>query len=131
MRSDTGVLTSYPSNQKGVGAAGTVTAQNAFTMSLGASPGDYVMTSAVYDENGFIVQAESGQAKRDDLLQKVTVRRLRRWIARSGLRCVREDLYVTGFFRRALPGALRRRLAETPGFQDVMIGNIQCVLERQ
>ncbi len=80
--------------------------------------------------NTFIVQAESGQRKRDDLLQKVTVRRLRRWIAESGLRRVREDLYVTGFFRRALPGPLRRRLADTTGFQDVMIGHIQCVLEK-
>jgi SAM-dependent methyltransferase len=78
--------------------------------------------------NTFIVLAESGQAKRDDLLQKVTVRRLRRWIDGSGFRWVREDRYVTGFFRRALPGPLRRRLLDTPGFQDVMIGHLQCVL---
>jgi SAM-dependent methyltransferase len=78
--------------------------------------------------NTFIVLAESDQAKHDDLLQKVTVRRLRRWIEGSGLRCMREDRHVTGFFRRALPRVLRARLEATPWFQDVMIGHIQCVL---
>ncbi len=80
------------------------------------------------EANTFIVLAEAGQEKRDDLLQKVTVRRLGKWIDDSGLRLVREDRQVTGFFRRALPGFLRRWLEGLPLAQDVMIGHIQCVL---
>ena len=38
---------------------------------------------------------------------------------------------MTGFFRRALPGALRRLLERTPFAQDVMIGHVQCVLEKR
>jgi hypothetical protein len=41
---------------------------------------------------------------------------------------MREDRHVTGFFRRVLPGPLRRTLEATPFTQDVMIGHIQCVL---
>jgi hypothetical protein len=37
---------------------------------------------------------------------------------------------VTGFFRRALPAPLRRWFERTPWTQDVMIGHIQCVLEK-
>jgi hypothetical protein len=37
---------------------------------------------------------------------------------------------VTGFFRAALPGALRARFENTPLLQDVMIGHIQCVLQK-
>ena len=54
-----------------------------------------------------------GKEKQDDLLQRVTVRRLGRLDPRaraSGV--VREDRHVTGFFRRALPGPLRRRPGE-------------------
>jgi hypothetical protein len=39
----------------------------------------------------------------------VTVRRLHAWIEGSGFQLVREDRHVTGFFRRVLPGPLRRR----------------------
>jgi SAM-dependent methyltransferase len=78
--------------------------------------------------NTFIVLAESGEAKRDDLLQKVTVARLKRWIGVSGFRCAREERHVTGFFRRALPGSVRQRLEGTPWVQDVMIGHVQYVL---
>ena len=64
------------------------------------------------------------------MLQTVTVRRLRDWIQGSGFRVVREDRHVTGFFRRVLPARLRRRLEATPFAQDVMIGHIQCVLQK-
>jgi SAM-dependent methyltransferase len=80
------------------------------------------------EANTFIALAKEGRRKEDDVLQAVTVRRLRRWIAGSGFRVAREDRHVTGFFRRALPGGLRRRLEGTPLAQDVMIGHIQCVL---
>lgn len=81
------------------------------------------------EANTFIALAAQGKRKQDDLLQKVTVRRLGRWIAGSGLRLVREDRHLTGFFR-VLPGALRRLLQSLPVARDVMIGHIQCVLEK-
>jgi ubiquinone/menaquinone biosynthesis C-methylase UbiE len=80
--------------------------------------------------NTFIALAEQGREKEDDLLQRVTVRRLLEWIRGSGFRLVREDLYVTGFFRRFLPRPLRLLLQRTPFTQDVMIGHIQCVLQK-
>ena len=81
------------------------------------------------EANTFIALAQAGREKHDDLLQKVTVRRLSAWIAGSGLRLLREDRHVTGFFR-ALPGPLRRLLEALPVARDVMIGHIQCVLEK-
>jgi ubiquinone/menaquinone biosynthesis C-methylase UbiE len=82
------------------------------------------------EANTFIVLAEQGREKRDDLIEKVTLRRLEGWITGSGFELVHEERYVTGFFRRALPGVLRRRLERVPGIQDVMIGHVQMVLRR-
>lgn len=82
------------------------------------------------EANSFIGCAEAGREKEDDLLQKVTVRRMSAWIAGSGFRVVREERHVTGFFRRALPGPLLRFCAARPFLQDVMIGHIQCVLAK-
>jgi SAM-dependent methyltransferase len=82
------------------------------------------------EANTFIALAAEGREKTDDVLQRVTVRRLAAWIRGSGFRLRREDRHVTGFFRRAIPGFLRRLLLETPFAQDVMIGHIQCVLEK-
>jgi ubiquinone/menaquinone biosynthesis C-methylase UbiE len=76
----------------------------------------------------FIALAERGEEKHDDLLQRVTVRRLASWIGPSGFRLVREDRHVTGFFRTAVPARLRELLLRTPWAQDVMIGHIECVL---
>ncbi|MGE0452872.1 MAG: methyltransferase domain-containing protein [Vicinamibacteria bacterium] len=81
------------------------------------------------EANTFIALAEAGREKRDDLLQKVTVRRLSAWIAGCGLRLLREERHPTGFFR-ALPGPLRRLLEALPVARDVMVGQIQCVLEK-
>jgi SAM-dependent methyltransferase len=82
------------------------------------------------EANTFIAFAEQGRHKHDDVLQEVTVRRLGRWIRDSGFRVLREERQVTGFFRRFLPGGLRRRMERTAFVQDVMIGHIQCVLEK-
>jgi SAM-dependent methyltransferase len=82
------------------------------------------------EANTFVSLAEAGRQKQDDLLQRVTVRRLGEWIRASGFRSLREERYVTGFFRRVLPAGLRRRLEQTPWVQDVMIGHIQCLLEK-
>jgi SAM-dependent methyltransferase len=82
------------------------------------------------EANTFISLAKRREAKHDDLLQKVTLRRLKRWLRGSGLRCLSQETTVTGFFRRALPGGLRRRLERLPFAQDVMIGHVQFVLEK-
>jgi SAM-dependent methyltransferase len=82
------------------------------------------------EANTFIALAEQGIEKEDDLLQPVTLRRLTAWIAASGLRPLREERYVTGFFRRCLPRPLRELLLKTPLVQDVMVGHVQCVLAK-
>lgn len=82
------------------------------------------------EANTFIALAEKGQRKEDDLLQRVTVRRLERWVEQAGFRALREERQVTGFFRRALPAALRRWMERTPWAQDVMTSHIQCVLQK-
>ncbi len=82
------------------------------------------------EANTFVALAEAGQTKRDDLLQRVTVRGVRAWVRGSGFALLREETSTTGFFRRALPGALRRLCERTPVVQDVMTGHIQCVLRK-
>ncbi len=82
------------------------------------------------EANTFIALAASGESKRDDLLQPVTVKRLARWIEGSGLVPVWQDRHITGFFRRFVPRPLRDWLERTPFTQDVMIGHIQYVLQK-
>jgi SAM-dependent methyltransferase len=78
-------------------------------------------------ENSFIQAARRGEIKQDDLLEKVTVSRLRRQIADAGLRIVREELHVTGTVRR-MPRALGRWVRESPLTRDVLISNMEYVL---
>ncbi len=80
-------------------------------------------------ENSFIRDARRGIAKEDDLLEKVRVGRLRRQIALSGLRVIREELHVTGTVRR-LPARLGRWLRDNAITQDVLISNMEYVLAR-
>ena len=82
------------------------------------------------EANTFIALAEQGLEKRDDLLQKVTVKRLGRWTQAAGFRGLREDRHITGFFRRFVPAPLRALMERAPGTRDIMIGHIQCVLEK-
>ncbi|MBE3073183.1 MAG: class I SAM-dependent methyltransferase [Acidobacteria bacterium] len=81
------------------------------------------------NENSFIKAARRNERKRDDLLEKVRVRRLRDQIAAAGLTTVREQLHVTGTFRRA-PGGLADWLRDSPLTQDIVIGNVEYVLAR-
>ena len=80
------------------------------------------------EANTFIALAEQGKEKEDDLLQRVTVRRLERWVEQAGFRALREERQVTGFFRRVLPPFVRTRMERLPWAQDVMTSHIQCVL---
>jgi ubiquinone/menaquinone biosynthesis C-methylase UbiE len=79
------------------------------------------------DQNSFIKLARQGIDKPDDLLELVRVRRLRDEIARAGFTIVREELHLTGTFRR-LPGPLPAWLRNSRLTQDVVIGNMEYVL---
>jgi hypothetical protein len=83
------------------------------------------------EANTFVALAEQGKVKQDDLLQSVTLSRLRTWLRRAGFRTIHEDRHVTGFFRVALPPPLRRLLEKAPLARDVMVGHVQCVLEKR
>ena len=78
-------------------------------------------------QNSFIKLARQGIDKPDDLLELVRVRRLRDQIARAGFTMVREELHLTGTFRR-LPGPLPSWLRNSRLTQDVVIGNMEYVL---
>jgi 2-polyprenyl-3-methyl-5-hydroxy-6-metoxy-1,4-benzoquinol methylase len=80
-------------------------------------------------ENSFIKLARQNRIKHDDLLELVTVRRLRGQIAEAGLSVVLEHLHVTATFRN-LPGPIARWIRETPRVQDVAIGNMEYVLRK-
>ena len=81
------------------------------------------------DENTFIKTARSDQTKRDDLLERVRIARLRALIADAGLRTVCEDLHVTRTFRLA-PGPVARWLRDSPLTQDVVVSAVEYVLAR-
>ena len=78
-------------------------------------------------ENSFIRDARQGIDKHDDLLEKVTVGRLRQQIARAGLRVVREELHATMTVKR-MPKAIGEWLRTSPLTQDALISNIEYVL---
>jgi len=81
------------------------------------------------NENSFIKAARRGEKKHDDLLELVTVRRLRSQIASAGLSIVCEELHPTVTVRR-LPGPLGRWLLNSPLTQDALISNMEYVLAK-
>lgn len=78
-------------------------------------------------ENSFIRDARKGIAKKDDLLELVTVRRLRAQIETAGLRVVREELHMTATMR-SMPRGLGRWLRGNALTQDFFISNMEYVL---
>ena len=79
------------------------------------------------NENSFIKLARRGEIKHDDLLEHVTVSRLRAQIAAAGLAIVREELHVTATVRR-LPPVLARAVRADGLLRDVFISNMEYVL---
>ena len=65
--------------------------------------------------------------KHDDLLELVTVDRLRGQIAAAGLRILREELHVTSTVRR-LPAPIGRWIGSSPLAQNIFISNMEYVL---
>lgn len=80
-------------------------------------------------QNSFIKLARRNAVKDDDLLELVRVQRLRAQIARAGFEIVREELHLTGTFRR-LPAPLPTWLRDSPLTQDIVIGNMEYVLRQ-
>jgi len=80
------------------------------------------------NENSFIKLARKGEIKHDDLLELVTVSRLRGQIAAAGLKILREELHLTATIRR-LPKSIGRVVKETDLARDVFISNMEYVLE--
>jgi 2-polyprenyl-3-methyl-5-hydroxy-6-metoxy-1,4-benzoquinol methylase len=78
-------------------------------------------------ENSFIRDARRGISKHDDLLEKVTVSRLRKQIADAGFRIQREELHVTSTVRR-MPGPIGRWLGTNSLTQNALISNMEYVL---
>jgi ubiquinone/menaquinone biosynthesis C-methylase UbiE len=82
------------------------------------------------EASSFIKSAQDGRPVSDSLLQKIRVQPLREWIGAAGFLVRHEELRVTGFFKRAVPGPLRRLLARLPFTQDVLVGHIEYVLQK-
>ena len=78
-------------------------------------------------ENSFIRDAKKGIIKHDDLLEKVTVGRLRGQIRGAGLAVVREELHVTSTVRK-MPAAIGHFLGASPLTQNALISNMEYVL---
>ena len=81
------------------------------------------------NENSFIQAARRGEKKHADLLELVTVRRLRGQIMNAGLTIVREELHATGTVRR-MPRPIGRWLRDSPLTRDAMISNMEYVLAK-
>lgn len=78
--------------------------------------------------SSFLTMATRGETKRDDLLNHVTVRRLRLHIAAAGFSVIREDLYVAGVAQRWLPAPLAARVPKMPFVRDVLVTNMEYLL---
>lgn len=64
----------------------------------------------------------------DDLLTRVTLRRLRGLIRASGFDIQREDLHLTGMARRLLPGRLTAAVQYLPVARDILVSNMEYLL---
>jgi SAM-dependent methyltransferase len=80
-------------------------------------------------ENSFIQAARRGEKKHDDLLELITVHRLRRRIASAGLAILSEELHATATVRR-MPPAIGRWLRNSPLTRDALISNMEYVLAK-
>ena len=79
------------------------------------------------NENSFIQAAMRGERKHDDLLELVTVRRLRSQVLSAGFTIVREELHPTATVKR-MPAPIARWLRDSPLTQDPLISTIEYVL---
>ena len=82
------------------------------------------------ESNTFKLMAERGETKEDDLIQRVTVRRVHEWLDAAGFDIVREERHVSGFFTRNVPGFLRGFLEKSTLTQNIIISNLELLLRK-
>lgn len=80
------------------------------------------------ESNSCRMAAARGTTKADDLLQRVTPRRVRGWLQRSGFTVVQEKRQVSGFFARHVPGSLRHFLERNRFTQSIIYSNLEYLL---
>jgi hypothetical protein len=74
------------------------------------------------------MMAKRGEKKKDDLLQKVTVSAVQRWLNGTGFRIVQEKRQLSGFFSRRVPRFLRQLLERNRISQNVIYNNLEYLL---
>jgi SAM-dependent methyltransferase len=79
------------------------------------------------ESNSCQMIAARGEKKDDDLVQRVTVAGVRRWLNGSGLQLLQEKRQVSGFFAR-LPRPLRQFLERNRFTQSVIYSNLEYLL---
>ncbi len=82
------------------------------------------------ESNSLKMMAERGETKEDDLIQRVTVGGVHRWLEKTGFHVLREERHVSGFFTRNVPGFLRRFLEHNGFTQNIIISNLELLLAK-
>lgn len=80
--------------------------------------------------SSFVTVPKGGGTKPDDLLYLATVRNLRNYIARAGLKPKREDLAVSRLASRNLPARIAQSIPEIPVIRDILVTNMEYLLVR-
>lgn len=80
------------------------------------------------ESNSCRMMAKRGEKKTDDLLQKVTVSAVHRWLKGTGFQTMNEKRQLSGFFARHVPRFLRRTLERNPITQCVIYSNLEYLL---
>ena len=80
------------------------------------------------ESNSCRMAAARGGIKEDDLVQRVTVASVRRWLRSSGFRVLVEKRQVSGFFARRVPKFLRRLLERNRYTQGIVYSNLEYLL---
>ena len=80
------------------------------------------------ESNSCRMAAARGTTKQDDLLQRVTVAGVRRWLRSSGFRILREKRQVSGFFARHVPKFFRQLLERNRYTQSIVYSNLEYLL---
>ena len=80
--------------------------------------------------SSFVMAANRGETKPDDLLYHATVRNLQNHIRDAGLTPKRADLAISRLVTRTLPAAVAQSIARMPVVRDILITNMEYLLVR-
>jgi SAM-dependent methyltransferase len=78
--------------------------------------------------SSFVMMPARREQKTDDLLYRATVRNLRRRIDEAGFTVTREDLAISQFIVRNMPGPVCAMIPRCPLIRDIFVTNMQYVL---